>query len=383
MATGRTPISWTAAALCLFACATPPPARPTPAPEAKPSTEAPPAGPEATAAAEEVPAAPAEGAFAGCAARLDEGPTRELTVAGRKAQQTGARLRFVEPDADGKLVVGVLGPINEDSGLNVLALRRYLRFFAEQKAEAIVLTGDVGETPAGLTRLLEELAAAKVPVLAVAGNRECAEDFSQGVAGAQQRSDAIVNLNAVRSVELGGVTFVSLPGYHDPNYIPCETGCRYDARTLQDVVTAARSAATPVVLVSHGPPLGSTRESLDHAVNGRNVGDPEINRVLREGKIAFGFFSNIKEAGARATAPDLTTLIPQDTAAKGLMLNPGPADVSRWEMNDGVFANGFATVVTFSGGSASWKLYRAPQPTPEDRKAARALNRPASPRSNP
>lgn len=361
----RTPICWTAVALLLSSCATPP------APRAEPAAPAPAPAPAAQEVSE------AERPFAGCAAKLDEGPSRELTIAGRKAQQRGARLRFLEPDADGKLVIGVLGPINEDSGLNILALRKYLAFFAEQKAEAIVLTGDVGETPEGLSRLLGELATARVPVLVVSGNRECAEDFAQGVAAAQQRSDAVINLNAVRVVELGGMTFVSLPGYHDANYIPCETGCRYDARTLDEVVTAAREATTPVALVSHGPPLGTSKHSLDFAVNGRNVGDPEVNRVLLEGRISFGFFSNIKEAGARATGADHDAQVPQDKPVKALLLNPGPADVSRWEMNDGSFANGFAAVVTFTPGSgtARWKLHRAAQPTAEDRKAARALGR--------
>jgi len=313
---------------------------------------------------------------------VDEGPTRELTIAGQKASQTGARMKIAEPTADGQLVVGVLGPVNEDSGLNLLALRKYLAFFAEQKVELVVVTGDVGEVPDGISRVLEELAAAKVPLLVIAGNRECQKEFAEGVAQAQATFNGIVNLNTVRSVAVGGVTFVSLPGYHDPYYITCDTGCRYDAGTLGEVVTLAREANTPVVLVSHGPPRGSSSQSLDFAGSSGNVGDAAVNKALVDGNIAFGLFSNIKEAGARATAADLATQVPEGKSVKTLMVNPGPADTSRWYMNDGKLSYGLAAVVTYAGGQAQWKLFRAPKPTPDEKKAARSLEpaRPKKPR---
>ncbi|MDQ3263064.1 MAG: hypothetical protein M3Y59_05305 [Myxococcota bacterium] len=366
-------------AAVLLGCAAPSAQAPSP----PVPTQAPPPGAPAPAAA----TAPAEngapeGAFAGCAANIGEGLTRELTLAGRKATQTGARLRFTEPDLDGQLVIGVLGPINEDSGLNLLALRKYLAFFTEHQAEAVVVTGDSGETPSSMDRMLKELSAAGLPVLVASGNRECKEDFNQGVALAQTRFDGIVNLNAIRSVELGGMTFVSLPGYHDPNYITCETGCRYDDRTLADVITLAKEARTPVVLVSHGPPRGASSQSLDYATSAGNVGDPQVNKVITEGKIAFGLFSNIKEAGGRATAADLATQIPEGKSVKTLMLNPGAADTSRWEMNGGWASFGSAAVVTYSKGKASWKLFKAPKPTAEEKKAAKALEPARTPKPN-
>lgn len=321
---------------------------------------------------------PDASAFPGCAGHLDDGAPREVQVAGRKATIQGYRLTFHDVEPGGRLVLGVLGPLNEDSGLNLLALRGYLQFFAQEKVDAVVVTGDSGEYAEGIARALEAVAAAKVPVLVVSGNRECKDDFFEGVAAAQQQSDAIVNLNVVRAVELGGLTLVSLPGYHDPNYITCETGCRYDAATLDDVVKIARAAKGPVLLVSHGPPLGRSSQSIDYANNAANAGDPQINRVLKEGRIAFGVFSNIKEAGARATESDGVTLVPQGQMAKGLWLNPGPADTTSWEMNDKSRAYGFAATLAFQDGKASWKLFRGTKPTADDKKAARELERKAT-----
>ena len=342
------------------------------APEAAP--DSPPAGEEDTEVASELEP-PDASAFAGCAGHLDDGAPRDVQIAGRKATLQGYRLTFRDADPDGHLVLGVLGPLNEDSGLNLLALRGYLQFFAQEKVDAIVITGDSGEYADGITRALEAAAEAKVPILVVSGNRECKDDYFDGVAAAQKQSDAIVNLNVVRAVELGGLTLVSLPGYHDPNFITCESGCRYDAATLDEVVKVAKAAKGPVLLVSHGPPRGRSSQSIDYANTAANAGDPQINRVLKDGRIAFGVFSNIKEAGARATGSDGVTLVPQGQMAKSLWLNPGPADTTSWEMNDRSHSYGFAATLAFDGGKASWKLFRGPKPAADDKKAAKELEK--------
>ncbi len=57
-----------------------------------------------------------------CGAAIDPGPVSEVTIAGRKAKLSGARLQFTDADADGTLTLGVVGPINEDSGENMVNL---------------------------------------------------------------------------------------------------------------------------------------------------------------------------------------------------------------------------------------------------------------------
>jgi hypothetical protein len=69
------------------------------------------------------------------------------------------------------------------------------------------------------------------------------------------------------------------------------------------------------------------------------------------------------------------TLIPQGQKAKALWLNPGPADTTAWEMNDKSHSYGFAATLAFQDGQASWKLFRAPKPTADDKKAAKELER--------
>ena len=311
-----------------------------------------------------------------CAAALKASAAKEIGIGSRRASLAGYKLTFLDPEPHHRLVLGILGPINEDSGRNMLALRKYLEFFAEEKANAIVVTGDVGEVSDGIARVLKLLASSRLPVLVVIGNRECRADFSQGVAVAQKELSNIVNLNQIRAVEFAEATLISLPGYHDPNYINCASGCRYYRSTVDELVQLAKDSATPVMLISHGPPRGEGSQALDYAILGGNVGNPEINRAIQEGKIAFGAFSNIKEAGARATDLPGTTVIPPSTPAKSLFLNPGPADSMRWEMNDGTKSYGMAAVLTIEGGQGSWKGYRVSQLTSEEKVQAKALDPP-------
>lgn len=319
--------------------------------------------------------APADGrASKECAAPLDATAPAQVKIGDRAAVSTGSKLAFKDKDADGKLNFGVLGPINEDSGANILALRKYLKFFTDEKVDAIIVTGDLPETARGIARSLSELAGSKLPVMVVIGNRECQPEYTKGLALAQKDFSNVINLNQVRAVEFPEATLVSLPGYHDPNFIQCTSGCRYFKSTVDEVIRAAKESKTPVVLVSHGPPHGGGSQSIDYAANTGNVGDQDINRALQEGKIGFGVFSNIKEAGGRATDVAGTTLVAQGAAAKELLLNPGPANTALQIMNDKTKGYGFAAVLSVQGQEASWKLLRNTKPTPDERKQAKALD---------
>ncbi len=313
-----------------------------------------------------------------CAAAIDPGPVVELKFGERVAKRTGARLAFTDKDADGALTFGVLGPVNEDSGLNMLALKKYVKFFLDEKADAIVVTGDVGEVASGIGRVLEELGNTKLPVFVIIGNRECRAEFTDGINAAKAKSPNIVNLNEVRVIEFPELTLVSLPGYHDPNYINCKTGCQYLKSTVADVVRVAKESKTPVALLAHGPPHGNGNQALDFAGAGGNVGDEAITKAIGEGNITFGLFSNIKEAGGRATKDaEGTQLAKEGEASKTLFLNPGPADTMGWDMNDSTKSVGMAAVFTLKDGQGSYKMLRLKPPTAAEKAESKKFEPPA------
>jgi hypothetical protein len=129
------------------------------------------------------------------------------------------------------------------------------------------------------------------------------------------------------------------------------------------------------VLISHGPPRGSSKLALDAATPGENVGDPEINKAIQQGGINLGFFSNIKEAGGRATSDAAgTTLVAEKTPSKTLFFAAGPADTVPWEMNDGNKNQGMVSTVTIKGGEASFKNFRLPAMTAAEKAEAKKLD---------
>jgi hypothetical protein len=153
---------------------------------------------------EPIPARSSPRANKDCAAPVeppDPGePAKEIKIGNRSATLAGYRLVFRDPHPKGKLTLGVLGPINEDSGRNILGLKKYLKFFAQEGADAILIPGDSGETASAIARVLKVLAESKLPILVVIGNRECLADFKEGVALAQREFSNIINLNQVRAV---------------------------------------------------------------------------------------------------------------------------------------------------------------------------------------
>ncbi|MFT3837059.1 MAG: metallophosphoesterase [Myxococcaceae bacterium] len=323
------------------------------------------------------PAAPKENeprALKECAAGLELGPAQDLKFGERAAKLAGYKLSFTDKDADGALVLGLLGPINEDSGENMVALKKYVKYFQDEKADAIVVTGDSGEPAAGIARALSVLAESKLPVLVVIGNRECRAEYTDGVNAARKNYPNVINLNEVRAVEWPELTLVSLPGYHDPAFISCANGCQYFKSTLAEVVQMSKDSKAPVMLVAHGPPHGNGELALDYASVGQNVGDDNINKTITEASIAFGAFSNIKEAGGRASAdPAGTQLVKEGVASKNLYVAMGPADTIGWPMNDGTNNVGMAGTLTIKEGQGTYKILRLKALTAAEKAEAKKL----------
>lgn len=322
------------------------------------------------------PAADEPVALRECAVPLELAPAVDVKIGARAAKLGGYKLTFTDKDADA-LNLGVLGPVNEDLGENMVALKRYARFFTDEKADAIIVTGDVGEKASSITRVLNVLAETKLPVFVIIGNRECRAEFTDGVAASKKDHPNVVSLNEVRAIEFPELTLVSLPGYHAADYIQCATGCRYFKSTLDEVVRVAKDAKTPVLLVSHGPPHGASNQALDFASAGGNVGDENINKAIAEGAIAFGVFSNIKEAGGRAAAdPAGAGLVKEGVASKTLYYAAGPADTFGWELNDGTKSVGMAGLVSIKDGQASFKNFRMKPLTAGEKAEAKKLEPP-------
>jgi Icc-related predicted phosphoesterase len=294
-----------------------------------------------------------------CVGRPAAMPEETFEIAGKKYLRKGSTVSLQGADADDEFIVGHLTDVKDHTPENVANLKAISGWLKEEKVDAVVVTGDLGETAEAIQGVAEDVAALGVPVLVVIGNRECAKDFNNGIKAAQAKFKNIFNMNEIRVFNTDDVSFVSLPGYYNKSYVHCADGCVYspdDARALTDV---AREATAPnKVLVAHGPPLMAGPQAIDRVHEGANVGDPVLAEVMKGGLFPFGLFGNIEEAGGHATNLAGDQVVAPEAWAESLYLNPGPIDSVRWVMLDGTKSMGMGASVHFKGKQASYKIKR-------------------------
>lgn len=334
-----------------------------PGPEETASTSQPATHPQPSQPASE-PAAPQAAAGNPCfEAFSTEGETKTYTVGGVTFKQTGTVLTMAS-DEGKSTRLGVLGNIKEFSEENDRAVKAYLEFFASKKVDAIVVTGDVGESVSDIHKALAAIFEAGVPVFAIVGNRESGSDFDKALSTLREEGKVVFNLNYLRLVKLDDHALVSVPGYYNADYVYPSDGCVYGSKELGEVKKALMAAKDlPVILVSHGPPRQTGPEGIDIVSEGDHVGDPALQKLAREGKVPFSLSSNIQESGGKASNRDGSKEVKAGVASEELFFNPGGADRTvAWKMNTGEFAYGMAGVVTYEGNKASFDLMRLPEP---------------------
>lgn len=285
----------------------------------------------------------------------------KLTLNGKPATLNGYRLTLGTAPAGGPLAIGVVASLNDPSPANVRAFEGYIAAFKAKGAQAILIDGDSGDAEPAIEASLKTFAKSGLPVLALIGNREPKGAFLDAVAAVHKEFPNLINLNTVREVDFGGITLLSLPGYHDPKFlIAGQDGCVYHSEDLAALKKVAADLKTPILLVAHGQPHQEGSRALDRtAAPSVNAGDPALARLLVDAHIAFGVFANIIEAGGHAVSRNGDQAIPAGTFVDALYLNPGAGDTTPWAMNDGTSAKGLAAILEFKDGKGSYTVIKA------------------------
>ena len=369
-----TTVGLSVVALCAVGgCKKSQPARPHPA---KPATAAKTEAPARTPGAAPTATASVPGKSDPlCVGPIDLKPPKTFDLADWHVKTEGYRVTLTPKTAKkGNLVLGVMSDIKEDTGENLFNIKRDIEWFKKQGVQAVVIAGDTGETVPSITHSLDAIAAPGWPVFVIVGNRPAKDVYADGVAGAQKDHPNLFDLNQRRLVRLPDVSLVSLPGYYDPRFLHHRNGCQY---FVQDVDATQKMIASdvkgPAVLISHGPPRGTTDQAIDNATQAGNTGDPNLNTLITADHVAYGIFGNIEEAGGKATDLTGTNIVDPGKFVKSFYLNPGPADSVGWEMNDGTESHGMVAVMTVRpDGMASYQVNRlAPLTKAEEAEAAK------------
>ncbi len=314
-------------------------------------------------------AAQARAANAECVGPAATTPEETLVIAGKTYLRKGSTITLQGADADDEFLLGQITDIKDHTPDNAANLRLILAWMKDKKVDAIAVTGDIGESQQSIQQVLTDVAALGVPVLAIAGNRECRDHFTKAVAAVAATSKNVINMHAVRVFNTDDASVVSLPGYYNTSYLHCADGCAYLPRDVDALEGFAAQATATRVLISHGPPLQSGDKAIDRIHEAANVGDPALARFMKAhaALFPFGLFGNIEEAGGYATDLAGTTRVAADTFVDSFYLNPGPADSVRWVMLDKTDSVGMAGIVKIKGKQASYSIRRL---TPGEAKPA-------------
>lgn len=351
-----------------------------------------------------------------CVGPLERSKTpKEIAFSDQRFKLDGYLLTQLNEDPDEETVLGIVSDTKENTDENRKNLDLILKFFAKEKVEVIVHLGDVASTMPmpeeidvpekdeegkplsdidkeryrrrvvnkarreAMSRSMEDiveivsiLAESDLPILVLSGNRECKTTFNSAMATLSEDFPNVFNMNAIRRVDLDDVDIISMPGYHDPEYVHCSWDkCLYYESDTLALIELAQESNDPVLAISHGPPRQHDRNGIDVVSEGANVGNPALAEAIRKAGIPFGAFGNIQEAGGKAVNLDGTSLIAQDTFVDSLYLNPGPADSMIWTLNDESESRGMAAVIHVAGKKAKYKVFRigqeqkTPAPAPE------------------
>lgn len=301
-----------------------------------------------------------------CLTRSADESKRDIVIGSNTWELRGLELSQKTAKAGEALRLGVLADIKEATAENLTNLREFVSLFKRDNADMIVVNGDTGESVEQIETIGAAIAESGLPVLMIIGNLEGRAAYAQALSSLQQRFTNVFDLNHVRLVKTAQATLVSLPGYHNVNFLHAKDGCDYksgDVDALADLVHKD-SSTTPVILISHGGPKQSGALATDRTSQGENAGDPYLASKMQALGIRFGIFGNIHEAGGRATNLAGDQVMSQNEMYTALYLNPGPVDAVRWSMNDGSESMGMAALMTVKDGKASYGIYHAPDHRP-------------------
>ena len=241
--------------------------------------------------------------------------------------------------------VGVLSAIKDRYPDTLMNLTEFIAWFDQESVDLIVLNGDVAYESDDMALILEHVARSPRPIWVVPGNADPVSGFNLALRQLSGRYPNLISGSFVRLLQVGKVALVSLPGYYDPRFIAGGGGCQYypdDVKQIADLVK--RSKGVPV-LVSHGPPKGNHPNDLDYAFDAGNVGDPNINAVMKSASIRFGIFGHILESGGRVLKGTNGKTVDPGDWSRRLWVNAGSVSSVEQDLHDADSHQGMAAIV--------------------------------------
>lgn len=251
--------------------------------------------------------------------------------------------------------VGLLSGIHEITPKTEQNINHFLDQFRASKVQAIIVVGGVGKTEKQISKTLQTLAKAPIPILITPGAQESFGALKSSFKTLQKKHPQLIDMTKVRRVFIKHVNFISLPGYFNPFYLEARSqGCSYEKKELQQIAEFAMADKTNVLL-SATPPKGKGPASPDMGRGSVNIGDPELTQTLADSEIKFGLFGHVYESGGNAVAKGKSVPLAPGIWHPSVYLQSGSADAVPVRLVGGGRTAGMAHIVDFSGHRARFK----------------------------
>lgn len=284
---------------------------------------------------------------------------RTFEAGGKKYVQTGYRVEVEGADEDKHIKIGVLSASKDLSDFTRKNLEQTLAWFKQEGAEWIVANGDLAIDEFDFEEFVEILAKTQLPTLIVLGNSDSRGGWARIYRSMSKKYPNLFDGTLVRQIVADDAEFWTISGYHNKAFIHQTGACSYKTEDVDLVRRSMKeSQKAPVVLVSHGPPQGRGFHAIDRIADKKNVGDPDLTKLLKKRNIPFGIFGHILEAGGRANGGALKNRIKPNQYSPKLYINAGSMSGDPWGMLDGSTSYGLAMMFEIKDGKARYRVKR-------------------------
>ena len=284
---------------------------------------------------------------------------RIFEAGGKKYSQSGYRVDIEGGDEDSRIKIGILSASKDLSDYTRKNLSETLAWFKQEGAEWIVANGDLAIDEFDFEELIEILAKTNLPTLIVLGNSDSQGSWARIYRSIFDKYPNLFDGTLVRQIVADDAEFWTVAGYHNKAFIHKTGACSYKTEDVDLIRRNLKSSQkAPVVLVSHGPPQGKGAHALDRIADKKNVGDPDLTKLIEKRNIPFGIFGHILEAGGRGVGAKFKKKIRPNIPSENLYLNAGSVSGDPWGMLDGSASYGMAMMMEINEGKASYKIKR-------------------------
>lgn len=196
------------------------------------------------------------------------------------------------------MIMNILA-LSDLHGINPRTIHQYLE---ENKIDLIIIAGDITHFgPPELARdILDDMAAHKIPVLAVPGNCD-----PHGI-HAHIENSRTLNIHA-KTTNIKGISFCGLGG---SNPTPFNTPLEFEEDEIYQILKdAIKDDIT--ILITHAPPYGTRADKLP---SGEHVGSKSIRRIIEEHQPKLNICGHIHEGRGEDRIGDTIIINPGETS---------------------------------------------------------------------